>query len=99
MKWHTIALGASLVVAGIVIGALSGRPVSAQNQPNPPPAAAVAETGAGRYQMSLSVHPGSHTSTTVFVCDTSTGQCWYRETLGSVTNWTDMGSAPRDLKK
>jgi hypothetical protein len=84
MKVPAVAIGAVLVLGGILIGALVVRPASAQDPPAPPPAV-------GRYQMSLSVHPGPHTSTTVFVLDTSTGQCWYRETAGA-RPWTDHGS-------
>ena len=69
MKLPVIVAGAILVLAGIVIGAFSAHPVSAQNQP-------ASSATVGRYQMSLSVHPGANvTSTTVFVLDTATGQC------------------------
>jgi len=89
MKLPAVAIGAILLLGGMLIGAFSARPVSAQGQLVSP---------AGRYQMSLSVHPGNHTSTTVFLCDTSTGQCWYRETAGA-RPWTDHGSPTRDAKE
>jgi hypothetical protein len=91
MKFSAVVVGALLVLAGIVIGASLASPVSAQDAP-------AASATVGRYQMSLSVHPGNHTSTTVFVLDTATGQCWYRETLGN-RPWTDHGSPALDAKK
>jgi hypothetical protein len=92
MKLPVIAAGAILLLAGIVLGPSSTSPVSAQNQP-------ASSATVGRYQMSLSVHPGGGvTSTTVFVLDTATGQCWYRETAGS-RPWTDHGSPVVDAKK
>jgi hypothetical protein len=84
MKLPVVAVGAVLLLGGVLIGASSVRPASAQDQVAPPAAV-------GRYQMSLKSHPGPHTSTTVFVLDTSTGQCWYRETAGD-RPWTDHGS-------
>ena len=92
MKLPVIVAGVSLVLAGIVIGTFSARPVSAQNQ-------AASSATVGRYQMSLSVHPGGNvTSTTVFMLDTATGQCWYRETAGD-RPWTDHGSPVLGAKK
>ena len=91
MKLTVVAAGAVLAFAGMVIGAFLASPVSAQSQPALPGAA-------GRYQMSLSVHVGGGTSTTVFVLDTATGQCWYRETTGN-RPWTDHGSPVADPKK
>jgi hypothetical protein len=84
MKLHLVVSAALLVLLGILIGAFTAIPVSAQNAPSP--SAAV-----GRYQMQLSVHTGNSTSTSVFVIDTVTGQCWYRETAGG-RPWTDHGS-------
>jgi hypothetical protein len=83
MKSSAVAVGVALLLTGLLIGASSAGPAAAQN-PAVPPAAV------GRYQMSLTVHPGDHTRT-VFVLDTITGQCWYRET-GGAKPWTDHGS-------
>lgn len=93
MRLSTVGFGAILILGGVLIGALSSWQVATAAQSQPASPAAV-----GRYQMSLSVHPGDHTSTTVFVLDTSTGQCWYRETLGT-RPWTDHGSPARGVKE
>ena len=92
MRLPVFAVAAAALVLGAAVGTSVTRPASAQNQPVPPTAAV------GRYQMSLSVHNDNTTSTTVFVLDTSTGQCWYRETIGG-RPWTDHGSPASDAKK
>lgn len=51
-----------------------------------PPAAPLAVNG--RYQ--VAVKPMG-TTTTVFLVDTQTGQCWYRDTNPATKDWTDMG--------
>jgi hypothetical protein len=53
-------------------------------------------TAVGRYQMSLKpMGP----STTVFILDTHSGRCWYRETSREDDTWTDFGSPLAQLKK
>ena len=92
MKLTAMLWGVFLVLAGIVVGAVPGNPVSAEDQPAP-------SAPVGRYQMSISTHRDpSVTATTVFVLDTATGQCWYRETVGD-RPWTDHGSPATGAKK
>jgi hypothetical protein len=41
--------------------------------------------------MELNTNP-ERNFTTVFVLDTQTGRCWYRDTHWEIKVWTDMGS-------
>ena len=76
-------LGLAAAMTGcLVLGLFLGQPSAAQPQPAAPPAAA------GRYQMVVSPKEYS----TVFVCDTVTGRCWYRSTHAEDKKWADMGS-------
>lgn len=75
---------------GLSLGLFFSQP-SAGQPPAAPPAAAN-----GRYQMG--VKPMG-TITTVFVVDTQTGQCWYRDTAPETTGWTDMGSPARKVER
>ena len=53
----------------------------------------------GRYQLSLKAIDSSNT--VLFVFDSNTGRCWYRDTVGTASGgagWTDLGS-PLDKKK
>ena len=73
---------AFVLLATFLFGGFFKQPTQAQ-----PPAAAQAPT-VGRYQMF--VKSGSE-NTAVFVMDSTTGQCWYRDTNPGVKEWTDMG--------
>jgi hypothetical protein len=76
-------LGLAAAMTGcLVLGLFVGQPSAAQPQPAAPPSTA------GRYQMVVSPKEYS----TVFVCDTATGQCWYRTTHPEDKRWKDMGS-------
>src|SRR6478672_6134832 len=74
-----------------VVGALAAclalglflSPLSTAQQPAAPVAAA-----AGRYQMFVKA---ASENTAVFIRDTTTGQCWFRDTNPQVREWTDMG--------
>jgi hypothetical protein len=92
MRSQTAITGSICLALGSLLGALVSNSVEAQSQPSAPHIPS-------RYQMSLKAHGGNTTSTTVFVCDTATGQVWYRETLGEVTGWTDMASWQTAAKK
>lgn len=69
---------ASGLVATLLLGGLFRQPTQAQ------PPAAPAASGV-RYQMVVR-------DTAVFVIDSSTGQCWFRDTNPQVKQWTDMGT-------
>jgi hypothetical protein len=67
----------------LVVGLSSFAPAQIQA----PPAAA------GRYQVSLKAMDTSNT--VVFVFDSTTGRCWYRDTASPNSGgagWTDLGS-------
>ena len=73
----------------LILGLLLTRPSAGQQVAAPPPAA-------GRYQVLLK---GTETSSTVFVFDSTTGQCWYRGTHPNSKEWTDMGSPAQGAGK
>ena len=77
----SLIVGASVVLGCLILALPFGRPAAGQ-QVVPPPAAA------GRYQ--VAVKAGAQ-NTAVFVIDSTTGQCWYRDTDPQVKEWTDMG--------
>lgn len=70
---------------GLVLGLFLNQPSVGQ-----PPAAPAAMNG--RYEMELKAYTQGGNFTTVFVVDTQTGQCWYRDTSSDTKSWTDMGS-------
>jgi len=72
----------------LVFGLLFSAPSAGQ-----PPAAG---GSAGRYQVVLNPN---REYTTVFVIDTQTGQCWYRDTHPQVKEWTDLGSPVQKAAK
>jgi hypothetical protein len=78
-------MGILFVVGCLILAIGFGNFGAAQVQS--PPAAA------GRYQLSLK---GLESSNTVlFVCDSTTGRCWYRDTLPASSGgagWTELGS-------
>ena len=77
-----LALGCLLGLS-IMLGQLLARPTSGQGEVAPPRAP-------GRFQMSAS-------ALSVFVVDTSTGQCWIKSDPDA-KKWTDLGS-PAEQKK
>ena len=81
---RTLKVGGALALC-LILGVLLSRP-SAGQQVTVPPA------GAGRYQV---VVKGSDNISTVFVFDSTTGQCWHRSTHANVNQWTDMGTPAR----
>ena len=83
MRYQTAIVGVICLAVGSLVGAFVSDSVVAQSSTS---------TTGNRYQMSLKAAGGASSSTTVFLCDTTTGRCWYRETLGEVKGWTDMGS-------
>jgi hypothetical protein len=83
MRYQMAIVGAICLAVGSLVGTFASDSVVAQSSTT---------TTGNRYQMSLKPAGGNSSSTTVFVCDTTTGRCWYRETLGEVKGWTDMGS-------
>jgi hypothetical protein len=80
---NTLILAAAVLVAGLVVGLLAGRPAAAASN---------AEAGAaGRYQIVIDVNvPPAQKHGNVVVLDTATGQCWSSE-VGK-EDWRDMGS-------
>ena len=52
-------------------------------------------TSEGRYQMSV---VGREGVSTVFIVDSMTGNCWYRDTHYNSKSWTAMGSPEQPPK-
>lgn len=73
-------------VALVALGALLTVVLTGETSPGQPPAAPPPEPQ-GRYQMAV---VGTGTSS-VFICDTHTGQVWYRQTYIK-SEWNDLGS-------
>jgi hypothetical protein len=78
---RSLAPGVALALC-LVLGLLLTQQSAGQ-----PPAAAN-----GRYQIAIKPYTQGGNFTTVFVVDTQSGQCWYRETGSETNGWTDMGS-------
>ena len=87
---RSIVLGLVLFLAGLVLGGVSAPTLV--GQPAAAPAAGQPAAG-GRYQMQVL---GREPFSAVFMCDTTTGRCWYRTTHPEEKNWVDLGtpSAP-----
>jgi hypothetical protein len=66
----------------LLLGLFLSRPSAGQPVAAPPAAA-------GRYQVLVK---GTDTSSTVFVFDSMTGQCWHRSTHPNAKEWSDMGT-------
>ena len=77
-----------LVVACLVLALLFDRP--AVGVALEPPSVGPAAGPIGRFEMKIIDHGAS--TTTVFVMDTTSGQCWYRSTHHLDKTWTDMSS-------
>jgi len=79
----------SVVAFGLLaVGLAMHQPSQAQN-------VAPAATSAGRYQMSV---VGRESVSTVFVLDSLTGKCWYRDTHHNTKSWTELGSPEHPVK-
>jgi hypothetical protein len=89
MNKRMLIVSACLLALALLAAGLAG-PDASQAQIGGGPAG-----GSGRYQMSV---VGREGVSTVFVIDAETGNCWYRDTLPSTKQWTDMGS-PAQLRK
>ena len=85
MNARSWVIGLLFVLGCLILAIGWGNFAPAQVQA--PPAAA------GRYQLSLK---GLESSNTVlFVCDSTTGRCWYRDTAhanAGGAGWTELGS-------
>jgi hypothetical protein len=88
-KLLTIAslLAFALLVAGFALHEASQAQVSIGS--------GASRASGGRYQMSV---VGREGASTVFVVDSETGNCWYRDTNPGTKTWTDMGSPARPAK-
>lgn len=84
----SLIMGAAIIVGCLILGLSFGS--LATGQVTSPP------TPAGPYQMSLKAN-GS--STAVFVFDSKSGRCWYRDTNQPGNNWTDLGSPLQQAKE
>ena len=76
----SVIVGVSVILCCLILGLSFGGPAAGQQAPPPT---------SGRYQ--VIVKAGSQ-NTAVFVFDSTTGQCWFRDTNPQVKDWTDMGS-------
>jgi hypothetical protein len=74
----------ALIVVAFVVGSLLPRFATSQQQ-------GPVEVRQGRF--ALAAVPSESSIYAVVVCDTSTGQCWRRETTRG--DWLDMGSPSR----
>jgi hypothetical protein len=72
----------TMVIFGCLILGLSFGNLATGQVTTPPPVA-------GPYQISLKA---MDSNTVVFVFDSKSGRCWYRDTAQSGASWTDLGS-------
>jgi hypothetical protein len=85
---QSLIIGLSVVLGCLMLGLSFGN-LAAGQVASPPP-------GAARYQMLIKP---VDSSTTVFVLDTHTGKCSYKETVRAENGWTDFGSPLESQKK
>ena len=83
----SLIIGAAVIVGCLILGLSVGNLATGQVT-SPPPVS-------GPYQISLKAN-GS--STAVFVFDSKSGRCWYRDTVQSGSSWTDLGSPLQPAK-
>jgi hypothetical protein len=76
---HSLLVCTAIVFGCIVMGLLSAK---TEAQP------AAQSSASGRYQIVATDRQGAHAR--VFLCDTTTGQCW--ENRIDAKPWTDLGS-------
>jgi hypothetical protein len=89
---RSIVLGLVLFLAGLLLGGVSVP--TTVGQPAAAPAAGQPVSG-GRYQMQVVAR---EPYSAMFLCDTSTGQCWYRTTHPEEKKWVDKGTPAAPAK-
>lgn len=85
MNAKSWSVGIVFLLGCLILAAGLGNFATAQIQS--PPASA------GRYQFSLKAHDSNNT--VLFVFDSTTGRCWYRDTVpanAGGASWTDLGT-------
>ena len=93
MSTRQVATTGVTLALGFILGAWAWQPSFAQRKAEEP--AKAESMAARRYQMRATGSTAG--STTVIVCDTTTGHCWVRYP-GAEGNWFDQGS-PVQAKK